>query len=53
MDKATELLAATLPELRFEDLPTEVVHGGERKLIDTLGCATRDHETRSSFWTLD
>ncbi len=39
MDKATELLARYATELRFEDLPAEVVHDAKLKLIDTLGCA--------------
>lgn len=39
MDKTTRTLARYAAELRFEDLPSEVVHETKRKLIDTVGCA--------------
>ena len=45
MDKSTEALAAYAGNLRFEDLPREVLHSAKCKLIDTLGCAMGGYQT--------
>lgn len=39
MDKTLEYLASYALELRYEDLPQDVVHAVRRTLVDTLGCA--------------
>lgn len=39
MDKSVDAVSRYATEMRFEDLPAEVVHGAKRTLIDTLGCA--------------
>ena len=39
MDKSTAAIARYAAEIRFDDLPADVVHETKRKLIDALGCA--------------
>ena len=34
-----ERLAAYAQSIRYEDLPTDVVHEGKRRVLDSLGCA--------------
>lgn len=38
MEKTTGRIAAFAAELRYEDLPQEVVHGAKQRLIDTIAC---------------
>lgn len=45
MDKSTENLARYAINLRFEDIPQEVLHDAKCKLIDALGCAMGGYET--------
>ena len=39
MDKSTETLARYASELKYENIPAEILHDAKRKLIDALGCA--------------
>jgi 2-methylcitrate dehydratase len=39
MDRIVEYLSDYSTSLRFEDLPTDVVHQAKRAMLDTLGCA--------------
>ncbi len=43
MDKSTETLARYAVDLKYENIPAEVLHDAKRKLIDTLGCAMGAH----------
>src|SRR5690348_5665335 len=44
MDKTLDYLAGYALGLRYEDLPSEVVHAVKRTLVDTLGCAIGAHD---------
>ena len=39
MDKITEYLSTYATELKFDDLPAEVVRQSKRMIVDTVGCA--------------
>jgi 2-methylcitrate dehydratase len=45
MDKSAEALASYASNLRFEDIPQDVLHSAKSKLIDALGCAMGGYGT--------
>lgn len=45
MDKSTEALATYASNLRFENIPQEVLYDAKCKLIDALGCAMGGYNT--------
>jgi 2-methylcitrate dehydratase len=46
MDKSTVVLASYARDLRFEEIPPEVLHNAKAKLIDALGCAMGGYPSR-------
>lgn len=43
MDNTTRLIAHWAASLRFEDLPEEVVHAAQQRLVDALACAVASY----------
>ena len=48
MDKTMQSLARYAQELRFGDLPADVVHEAKRRFIDTIGCAVGGYDAEPS-----
>jgi len=45
MNTLAERLGAWAADLRYEDLPPEVIHQAKRMIIDTIGCALGGHDS--------
>lgn len=48
-----EHLGAWAADLRYEDLPPQVVHAAKRMIVDTLGCAIGGYDSEPSRIALD
>ena len=48
MDTSIQSLARYAHQLRFEDLPADVVHEAKRRFIDTIGCAIGGYDAEPS-----
>lgn len=48
-----ERLGAWAADLRYEDLPPQVVHAAKRMIVDTLGCAIGGHDSEPSRIALE
>ncbi len=53
MNTLAERLGAWTADLRYEDLPPQVVHAAKRMIVDTLGCAIGGYDSEPSRIALD
>ena len=53
MNTLAERLGAWAADLRYEDLPPQVVHAAKRMIVDTLGCAIGGYDSEPSRIALD
>lgn len=53
MSTLAQRLGAYAADLRYEDLPPEVIHQAKRMIVDTLGCALGGYDSEPSRIALD